>query len=353
MQRKIIHIDCDCFYAAVEMRDDPSLRNRPIAVGGDPGKRGVISTCNYEARQYGVRSAMASAYAKRLCPQLIILPHRISYYKEVSQQIMRILRQYTDRIEPLSLDEAFLDVTGQPHFQGSATLMAEAIRKQVRSQVGITVSAGVAPNKFLAKIASEWNKPDGLFVLRPEQVDDFVAQLPVEKLHGVGKVTAERLHRIGIRTCADIRAHDHFQFVEKVGSFGEYLYRLAHGHDERPVETRDDRKSLSVEHTYAQDLPDLDSCLRQIPDLQDRLEQRLRRSQQDQVIKKAFVKIKFADFTSTTMECCVREPSLPVYKSLCDEAFQRKGMSVRLLGVGVRFAERNHASVRQYAFEFA
>lgn len=353
MQRKIIHIDCDCFYAAVEMRDDPTLRNRPIAVGGDPGKRGVISTCNYEARQYGVRSAMASAYAKRLCPQLIILPHRISYYKEVSQQIMRILRQYTDRIEPLSLDEAFLDVTGQPHFQGSATLMAEAIRKQVRSQVGITVSAGVAPNKFLAKIASEWNKPDGLFVLRPEQVDDFVAQLPVEKLHGVGKVTAERLHRMGIRTCADIRAHDHFQFVEKVGSFGEYLYRLAHGQDERPVETRDDRKSLSVEHTYAQDLPDLDSCLRQIPDLQDRLEQRLRRSQRDQVIKKAFVKIKFADFTSTTMECCVREPSLPVYKSLCDEAFQRKGMSVRLLGVGVRFAERNHASVRQYAFDFA
>lgn len=353
MQRKIIHIDCDCFYAAVEMRDDPTLRNRPIAVGGDPGKRGVISTCNYEARQYGVRSAMASAYAKRLCPQLIILPHRIGYYKEVSQQIMRILRQYTDRIEPLSLDEAFLDVTGQPHFQGSATLMAEAIRKQVRSQVGITVSAGVAPNKFLAKIASEWNKPDGLFVLRPEQVDDFVAQLPVEKLYGVGKVTAERLHRIGIHSCADIRAYDHFQFVEKAGSFGEYLYQLAHGRDDRPVKPRDDRKSLSVEHTYAQDLPDLDSCLRQIPDLQERLEQRLRRSQRDQVVKKAFVKIKFADFTSTTMECCARAPSLPIYQSLCDEAFQRKGISVRLLGVGVRFAERNHTDIRQYAFEFA
>lgn len=353
MQRKIIHIDCDCFYAAVEMRDDPSLRHRPIAVGGDPGKRGVISTCNYEARQYGVRSAMASAYAKRLCPQLIILPHRISHYSDVSKQIMRILQQYTERIEPLSLDEAFMDVTGQPHFQGSATRMAEAIRRQVRSQVGITVSAGVAPNKFLAKIASEWNKPDGLFVIRPEDVDRFVPSLPVEKLHGVGKVTAERLHRLGIRTCADIRAMDHFRFVEKVGSVGEYLYRLAQGVDERPVEARDERKSLSVEHTYERDLPDLDSCLRQIPALQDRLQQRLQRVQKNGVIKKAFVKIKFADFTSTTMECCVSEPSLPVYRSLCDEAFQRKGTSVRLLGVGVRFAERIHTPVTQYAFDFA
>ena len=151
MNRKIIHIDCDCFYAAVEMRDDPSLRHRPIAVGGDPGRRGVISTCNYEAREYGVRSAMASAHARRLCPELIILPPRIGYYKEVSQQIHRIFRMFTDTIEPLSLDEAYLDVTEQPHYRGSATRMGEAIRKQVRSQVGITVSAGVAPNKFLAK----------------------------------------------------------------------------------------------------------------------------------------------------------------------------------------------------------
>ncbi|MFZ5605179.1 MAG: DNA polymerase IV, partial [Pseudomonadota bacterium] len=316
MTRKIIHIDCDCFYAAVEMRDDPSLRSRPVAVGGDPGRRGVISTCNYEARRYGVRSAMASAYAMRLCPELIILPHRIRYYSEVSQQVMRVLRQYTDRIEPLSLDEAFLDVTDQSHFQGSATRMADAIRKQVRAQVGITVSAGVAPNKFLAKIASEWKKPDGLFVIPPQDVDAFVQNLPVEKLHGVGKVTAERLHRLGFRTCADIRACNHFQFIEKVGSFGEYLYQLAHGRDERPVQERDERKSLSVEHTYAQDLPDLGSCIRQLPALKERLESRLSRSRQKDEVKKAFVKIKFADFTSTTMECCVQEPTLPVYESL-------------------------------------
>lgn len=351
MQRKIIHIDCDCFYAAVEMRDDPSLRHRPIAVGGEPGKRGVISTCNYEARQYGVRSAMASAYARRLCPQLLILPPRIAYYREVSQQIMRILRQYTDRIQPLSLDEAFLDVTGQPHFQGSATRMAEAIRRQVRSQVGITVSAGVAPNKFLAKIASDWNKPDGLFVISPDAVDQFVPALPVEKLPGVGKVTAERLHRVGLRTCADIRATDSIRLVELVGSLGEHLYRLAHGQDDRPVETREERRSVSVEHTYEKDLPDLDSCLQQLPALQERLQQRLQRAQKDNVIRKAFVKIKFADFTSTTMECCVKEPSLPLYERLCDEAFQRHKMSVRLLGLGVRFAERQHAP-SQCAFDF-
>lgn len=352
MTRKIIHIDCDCFYAAVEMRDDPSLRHRPVAVGGDPGKRGVISTCNYEARRYGVRSAMASAYARRLCPELIILPHRIRYYSEVSQQVMRILHQYSDKIEPLSLDEAFLDVTDQPHFQGSATRMAEQIRKQVRAQVGITVSAGVAPNKFLAKIASEWKKPDGLFVIRPQDVDPFVRDLPVEKLHGVGKVTAERLHRLGFRTCADIRACNHFEFIEKAGSFGEYLYQLAHGRDERPVQQRDERKSLSVEHTYEQDLPDLGSCIRQLPALKERLESRLNRSRQKDAIKKAFVKIKFADFTSTTMECCVQEPTLPIYESLCDEAFQRKGMSVRLLGVGVRFNERAQAQSTQFAFNF-
>ena len=353
MTRKIIHIDCDCFYAAVEMRDDPSLRRRPIAVGGDPGRRGVISTCNYEARTYGVRSAMPSAYAMRLCPELLILPHRIGYYQEVSRQIMRILRQYSDSIEPLSLDEAFLDVTDQPHFRGSATRMAEAIRKQVRAQVGITVSAGVAPNKFLAKIASEWNKPDGLFVITPDQVDSFLPGLAVERLHGVGKVTAQRLHQMGIRTCADIRACNHFEFVEKVGSFGEHLYRLAHGQDDRPVQARDERKSLSVEHTYARDLPDLRSCLLQLPALKERLETRLERSRQKNAVKKAFVKIKFSDFTSTTMECCSQEPSLQTYESLCDEAFQRKGMAVRLLGVGVRFAERAQSAFTQYAFDFA
>ncbi|MDY6920695.1 MAG: DNA polymerase IV [Pseudomonadota bacterium] len=350
MNRKIIHIDCDCFYAAVEMRDDPGLRQRPIAVGGDPNRRGVIATCNYEARSYGVHSAMASAHARRLCPDLLILPPRMPHYQEVSRQIQRILHQYTPVIEPLSLDEAYLDVSGQPHFRGSATRMAEAIRKQVRSQVGITVSAGVAANKFLAKIASDWNKPDGLWVIPPQQADAFIRPLAVEKLHGVGKVTARRLHQLGIRTCDDIRAYDRFQFVEAVGSFGDHLYRLAHGEDERPVQPRTTRKSVSVERTYPRDLPDIDSCQQQLPALKSQLQQRLQRRQETHAIQKAFVKLKFSDFTSTTMECCEPFPTLETYRRLFAEAFQRKSLAVRLLGLGVRF--RHHCTGNQLAFEF-
>ncbi len=352
MDRKIIHIDCDCFYAAVEMRDDPSLRDHPIAVGGDPGRRGVISTCNYEARQYGVRSAMASAYAKRLCPQLIIVPPRFTQYKTVSMQIHQIFRQYTDLIEPLSLDEAYLDVSEQLHFKGSATRMAEAMRKQIRMQTGITVSAGVAPNKFLAKIASDWNKPDGLKVIPPKEVDAFTQALPIEKLHGVGKVTAQRLHNMGIKTCADIRQYERFEFINKVGSFGDHLHRLAHGKDDREVKPRTTRKSLSVEHTYATDLPDLNSCHSKLPQLNDELKQRLFNKKQNNAIKKAFIKLKFSDFSTTTMERCIDVPTLDTYKSLCEEAFNRRKSPVRLLGVGVRFMEPKNAPQNQIAFNF-
>src|SRR5690554_4785534 len=186
------------------MQDDPRLRNRPLAVGGDPGKRGVIATCNYEARAYGVRSAMASAYAKKLCPDLLIVPGRMSVYREVSEAIQAIFHDYTPLVQPLSLDEAYLDVTDSAACRGSATLMAREIRERVRQSQGITVSAGVAPNKFLAKIASDWNKPDGLKVILPEEVDDFVRALPVDRLPGVGKVTARRLHSLGwipVRNC--------------------------------------------------------------------------------------------------------------------------------------------------------
>ncbi|PXB98999.1 DNA polymerase IV, partial [Pseudomonas aeruginosa] len=177
--RKIIHIDCDCFYAALEMRDDPSLRGKALAVGGSPDKRGVVATCSYEARAYGVRSAMAMRTALKLCPDLLVVRPRFDVYRAVSKQIHAIFRDYTDLIEPLSLDEAYLDVSASPHFAGSATRIAQDIRRRVAEELHITVSAGVAPNKFLAKIASDWRKPDGLFVITPEQVDGFVAELPV------------------------------------------------------------------------------------------------------------------------------------------------------------------------------
>ena len=221
--RKIIHIDCDCFYAAIEMRDDPRLAGRAVAVGGAAERRGVIATCNYEARAFGVRSAMPTRNALRLCPDLLILKPRMDAYREASRQIHAILRDYSELIEPLSLDEAYLEVTDSLHFAGSATRIAEDIRRRVAADVGITVSAGVAPNKFLAKIASDWNKPDGLFVIRPEQVEGFVATLPVARLHGVGKVTAERLKRLGIEHCSQLREWDRLALVREFGSFGERL----------------------------------------------------------------------------------------------------------------------------------
>ena len=334
--RKIIHIDCDCFYAAIEMRDDPRLRNRPLAVGGDPGKRGVIATCNYEARTYGVHSAMASAYAKKLCPDLLIVPGRMQVYKEVSVAIQAIFHEYTPLVQPLSLDEAFLDVTDSPACHGSATLIAREIRQRVEDTQGITVSAGVAPNKFLDKIASDWNKPDGLKVILPEEVDDFVLALPVNRLHGVGKVTAARLHKLGVDTCAELRVWRKQDLAREFGSFGERLWELARGIDNRPVVVDRVRQSVSVENTYEHDLPDLQSCLGALPPLLDKLAQRLGRLDGGYRVSKPFIKLKFHDFTQTTLEQAGAPITPQGFEQLCSQAFARGGRPVRLIGVGVR-----------------
>ncbi|POA96798.1 DNA polymerase IV [Chromobacterium sinusclupearum] len=340
IQRKIIHVDCDCFYAAIEMRDDPSLREVPLAIGGRPETRGVVATCNYVARRFGVHSAMASARALRLCPELVILPPDMARYRLASQQIMAIYQRYTELIEPLSLDEAYLDVSGRPHEQGSATRMAEAIRRQIRDEVGITASAGIAPNKFLAKVASDWNKPDGQFLVRPQDVDAFVAALPVEKVHGVGKVTAERLHRLGIHSCGDLRRWTPADLFRHFGRFGEQLLAMAHGMDERPVSPDRSRKSISVEETYAQDLPDLPSCLSKLPELVERLQARLARNGNPE-FKGLSVKLKFDDFSQTTVEQLGQVLSMPVFGQLLRTGFARGARPVRLLGVGVKLADEH------------
>lgn len=337
--RKIIHCDADCFFAAIEMRDDPALRNRPMAVGGSSDRRGVISTCNYEARRYGVRSAMASAYAKRLCPDLLIVPHRMDAYREASLAMRHIFYDFSERVEPLSLDEAYLDVTDSEHCRGSATRIAEAIRERVRDTLGITISAGVAPNKFLAKVASDWRKPDGLFVVTPEQVQDFVRGLPVERVPGVGRATARRLSQLGVTSCGDLQRYDVFELSERFGAFGVRLHHLSHGRDERSVTISRRRKSLSVEHTFPQDLPDLDHCLGHLPGLLQSLALRLRRVDGDYRVVKAFVKLKFDDFATTTLERAGAEVGLNGFSQLCREAFERGGRPVRLLGLGVRFVD--------------
>jgi DNA polymerase-4 len=352
--RKIIHCDCDCFYASVEMRDNPELRGKPLAVGGSPRRRGVIATCNYEARQFGIHSAMASATARKRCPQLIIVKPDMEKYRRVSQQIHEIFQRFTDIIEPLSLDEAYLDVSNCTLHDGSATRIAEAMRREVREELGITISAGVAPNKFLAKIASDWNKPDGLFVILPDAVQAFVTALPVRKLHGVGKVTATRMKKLGIETCGDLQALEEAVLQQHFGSFGDRLSQLSHGIDPRPVQTDRIRKSVSVENTYAEDLPDADACLSELPALHAQLQKRLRNLERRYRIDKQFVKIKFNDFVQTTVETLSDDLDMAAYVDLLRQGFTRGNKPVRLLGLGVRVspvAAGRESGQRQLALE--
>ena len=321
------------------MRDDPTLRGKPLAVGGRPDQRGVVATCNYEARHFGVRSAMPMSQALQRCPDLIVLPPAMDKYRAASKQILAIYHDYTELVEPLSLDEAYLDVTDAPHCKGSATLIAQEIRARIAETVGITASAGIAPNKFLAKIASDWNKPNGQFVVRPQDVDAFVAELPVDKLFGVGKVTAMKLKKLGAFTCADLRKWSIPELQHYFGKFGGSLYGLCRGIDRRQVSASRERKSVSVEETYVTDLRDLDACLRELPSLIELLQQRIRRADAERQIHKLFVKIRFDDFRRTTAECVSAALDAEQCRKLLETAHSRGRRPVRLLGVGVRLNE--------------
>ncbi|WP_394130640.1 DNA polymerase IV [Shewanella maritima] len=338
--RKIIHIDMDCYFAAVEMRDFPELRDKPIAVGGRSDRRGVISTCNYQAREFGVRSAMSSHQALLLCPDLVLVPGRMSVYKDVSQQIREIFSRYTSIIEPLSLDEAYLDVTDTEQCQGSATLMAQAIRDEIFNETGLTASAGIAPVKFLAKIASDLNKPNGQFVITPNQIDEFVKTLPLKSIPGVGKVTAKKLLDHGLSTCADVQQFPKAKLVAAFGKFGHVIHERAFGRDERAISPNRVRKSVGVETTLAKDIYTLAQCQQVMPQLIQELSARMQRSAKERKIHKQVVKIKFNDFKQTTMEHRSDELSVNLFSSLLSEAIQRaNGRGIRLLGVSVGLAD--------------
>ena len=300
--RKIIHVDMDCFYAAVEMRDNPRYRNLPIAVGGDPRKRGVVATANYLARQYGVHSAMSMSQALKLCPNLKVIPGRHAVYKEVSNQIHQIFHRYTQAIEALSLDEAYLDVTECQRCHGSATLIAQDIRQAIFKELGLTASAGVAPLKFLAKIASDMNKPNGQYVIRPEQVSSFIEQLPLNKIPGVGKVTEKKLAELGLYQCQDVVKYDLAKLLNQFGKFGRILYERCQGIDEREVCNDRQRKSVGVERTLIDDIYSWEECLTQLDPLFDELEKRLSKVRADLSIARQGVKFKFDDFQLTTQE---------------------------------------------------
>lgn len=332
----MIHLDMDCFYAAIEVRDRPALRGKPVGVGGARDRRGVLTTCNYEARKFGVRSAMPTFMALQRCPNLIVLPTRFDVYRREAAIVRGILHRFTDLVEPLSLDEAYLDVSARP---GSPAALAEVIRQMIFRKTKLTASAGIAPNKLIAKIASEINKPNGQLEVKHDEVDAFMAELPVRKIWGIGEKTERKLDQLGVKTCCQLQRFARAELVDLFGKFGLELYDLCRGIDDRPVEPDRPRKSLSTEETFAIDLTTLEQCEERLEELFADLMADLAQKESTRRVTKIFVKLKFADFTRTTAERSGLDPSLTAYRSLLSEAFARTGKPVRLIGVGVRFAE--------------
>lgn len=336
-RRQILHLDLDAFYASVEQGDYPLLKGRPVIVGGGI-ERGVVAACSYEARAFGVRSAMAMVRALRLCPRAVVQPVRMERYREISDQVFSIFSRYTDRLEPLSIDEAFLDVTGCLRLFGPGEAIASRIRAEVRAETGLTVSAGVAPNKFLAKLASEAGKPDGLFVVEPESAEAFLLPLPVSRLWGVGAVTTDRLARLGLRTVADLRELGRERLVRLLGKAGEHLFALAQGIDDRPVETGETIKSVGHEETFMADLDDLETIRLETLELAERVGWRARRL--GVAGRCITLKIRYGDFSTIT-----RSRTFPaaldhggeIYREALDllERTEAGRRPVRLLGISL------------------
>ena len=326
----------DCFYAAIEVRDRPSLRDKPVGVGGARDRRGVLTTCNYEARKFGVHSAMPTFMAMQRCPNLIVLPTRFDVYRREAAIIRGILYQFTSIIEPLSLDEAYLDVTSHPN---APAAVAEEIRSAIFTTTKLTSSAGIGPNKLIAKIASEMNKPNGQFEVTPQEVADFMKDLPVRKIWGIGEKSERKLEKLGAKTCGELQRFSRPELVNIFGKFGLELYDLCRGVDERPVEPDRPRKSLSTEETFAADLITLEQCEEKLEELFQDLMADLAQKESMRNLTRIFVKLKFNDFTRTTAERAGLPPTLEGFRSLLEEAFGRTGKPVRLIGLGVRFAE--------------
>ncbi len=336
--RRIVHLDMDAFYASVEQRDDASLRGRPLAVGGSAEGRGVVAAASYEARAFGVRSAMPMARALRLCPELRIVRPDFSKYKAVSEEVMSILRGCSDLVEPLSLDEAYVDVTDNRWAMPYGSLVAKELKRRIREQTGCTASAGVAPNKFLAKIASGWRKPDGLTVISPDRVEQFLQTLPVDALWGVGPVTATKLRKLGIERVVDVRTFDFGVLQKEVGSLADWLRRLSYGDDPRPVVPHRPAKSASSETTFEEDLEDLNAIKAELA--------RLARETAEWLEKKHLagrtvtIKVRYADFTTVTRSHTLSRPTSDpdVISSWATELLYRTQAGrrpVRLLGARV------------------
>lgn len=349
MARRILHVDLDEFFAAVEKLDNPQLRGKPILVGGSPEGRGVVSTASYEARKFGCRSAMPMRQAMRLCPQAIVLPVRGERYKDMSDRVFAILDRFTPLIEPLSIDEAFLDVTGSQRLHGPADQIARAIKQAVRDELGIIISVGVAPNKFLAKLGSEMHKPDGLTVIEEADLPGVLDELPIERMWGVGPSGASRLHELGFATFRDLRLAEGARLAEAVGSWAEQLKKLAAGQDDRPVTPDSEARSISAEQTFAQDVSDLDELRRVLLDEVEHVARRLRRHGLS--ARTITLKLRYGDFTTLTRSATEAEPSdlTEVLWSRAQKVFaqwaRRAPGALRLLGFGAsNFRRRGDGS---------
>jgi DNA polymerase-4 len=340
--RRILHIDMDAFYASVEQRDNPALRGKPVAVGGDANKRGVVAAASYEARVFGVRSAIPMARAVRLCPQLIVVRSNFQKYREASRQVFDIFRSVTPLVEPLSLDEAYLDVTDNAWGEVLGKAVAQRLKVEIKKATGLTASAGVAPNKFLAKIASAWKKPDGLTVIAPARVESFLQKLPVDALWGVGPVTAARLRERGIERLVDVRTVDDKLLRDAVGSSAEWLRQLADGIDDREVEPNRETKSSGSENTYAQDLTDINEIRQEIDGMARDAAEWL--EEHALLCRTVTIKVRYSDFTTITRSHS-KTPATRDGEDIAQRAVKllertdAAGRPVRLLGVSVHNLE--------------
>ncbi|HNW29368.1 MAG TPA: DNA polymerase IV [Spirochaetota bacterium] len=356
--RKIIHVDMDAFYASVEQRNNPSLKGKPVIVGGDPRSRGVVAACSYEARRYGIHSAMPSSIAYRLCPNAIFMHGNFDEYHAVSEQIHEIFRQYTDLVEPLSLDEAYLDVTENKIGYPYATRIAMEIRNRIFRKTRLTASAGVSYCKFLAKVASDYNKPDGLTVITPESADSFIDSLPIGKFYGIGKVTEKRMIQLGIHNGHDLKKVSLDDLVSLFGKTGEYYYDIAHGVDDRPVEPEYVRKSIGKEETFGTDLNDVEEMGRILKTIAGRVAHAL--DHYGTKGRTITLKVKFSDFSSIsrsiTLDDPINNPDIIFTHAVTLLAKTEAGVKkVRLLGISLSNldAEETVDEERQLMLPFA
>lgn len=333
--KKIIHVDMDYFFAQVEIRDRPELREKPVAIGGMMGGRGVLCTSNYVARKYGVRAAMPTAKAIKLCPSLILISPQFSKYKKVSDEVFDIFSSFTKKIQKVSLDEAYLDVTDCRKFNNDAVAIAQEIKRRIYGKTKLTASAGVSYNKLLSKIGSDLFKPDGLAILRPENIERNIAHFPLTKINGVGKVLKKKLEKVGLKTFGDAQKLSKLDLINLCGDYGVSLYHYSRGIDDREVVDRGERKSLSVEHTFSEDISNDDEINIKIEHIFSELEKRLEKHP-ERIFKNLIVKIKYKNFQTTTIESQLIF-DIENFKRLFYKRYREKTEAIRLIGLGVKF----------------